>query len=110
MMEIRSETDYASHHIQKVLGFFASMRQFAQELRAQGHHVHYIRLLDPENAQRFDSTCRQLISSHGFTRFEYMQADEYRVNVHLNDFVSTLSIERFDGGCGGATLAGAMEF
>ena len=22
MMEIRSETDYASHHIQKVLGFF----------------------------------------------------------------------------------------
>jgi deoxyribodipyrimidine photolyase-related protein len=25
MMEVRSETDYAKHHIQKVVGFFAAM-------------------------------------------------------------------------------------
>ena len=30
MMEIRTETDYASHHIQKVVGFFASMHSFAE--------------------------------------------------------------------------------
>ena len=26
MMEIRTETDYAQHHIQKVVGIFAAMR------------------------------------------------------------------------------------
>ena len=29
MMEVRTETDYATHHIQKVVGFFAAMRFFA---------------------------------------------------------------------------------
>ena len=32
LMEIRSETDYASHHIQKVVGFFAAMQEFAKDL------------------------------------------------------------------------------
>jgi deoxyribodipyrimidine photolyase-related protein len=26
LMEIRSETDYAQHHIQKVIGFFVAMQ------------------------------------------------------------------------------------
>ena len=29
MAEMRQETDYAPHHIQKVLAFFAAMRAFA---------------------------------------------------------------------------------
>ena len=33
MMEIRSETDYAQHHIQKVIGIFAAMQEFANDLR-----------------------------------------------------------------------------
>ena len=33
MMEIRTETDYASHHIQKVVGFFSAMQEFAAELQ-----------------------------------------------------------------------------
>ncbi|MEN9363525.1 MAG: hypothetical protein RI903_833, partial [Bacteroidota bacterium] len=93
MMEIRSETDYATHHIQKVLGFFAAMRQFAHELREQGHQLIYFRLQDSGNAQRFDVTCRQLIDAHGISRFEYMQADEFRVYAHLTDFVNSLSID-----------------
>ena len=63
------------------------MRNFAEELRGLGHHLEYIRIQDPGNAQRFDKNCNQLINAHGFTRFEYMQADEFRVNAHLEDFV-----------------------
>ena len=33
MMEIRSETDYAQHHIQKIIGIFAAMLEFANDLR-----------------------------------------------------------------------------
>ena len=34
LMEVRQATDYAWHHIQKVLGFFGAMRRFAEHLRA----------------------------------------------------------------------------
>ena len=44
MMEIRTETDYARHHIQKVVAFFGAMRLFAQRLHELGHRVHYIAL------------------------------------------------------------------
>ena len=45
LMELRSETDYAQHHIQKVLGFFSAMRNFADELKNLNHFlVHDCRL------------------------------------------------------------------
>ena len=42
LMEIRSETDYANHHIQKVVGIFAAMQSFYQELKSKNHQVIYI--------------------------------------------------------------------
>ena len=33
MMEMRQETDYAPHHIQKVIAFFGAMRNFNIELK-----------------------------------------------------------------------------
>ena len=51
LMEVRQETDYALHHIQKVVAFFAAMRAFAGRLKELGHRVIYIRLDDPENRQ-----------------------------------------------------------
>jgi deoxyribodipyrimidine photolyase-related protein len=39
MMEIRQETDYATHHIQKVAAFFAAMRAFGDYLRNHGHQL-----------------------------------------------------------------------
>ena len=35
LFEMRQETDYVVHHIQKVVGFFAAMRQFAEDLQNQ---------------------------------------------------------------------------
>ena len=32
MAEMRQETDYVKHHIQKVVAFFLAMRNFAKEL------------------------------------------------------------------------------
>jgi deoxyribodipyrimidine photolyase-related protein len=93
LMEIRSETDYAQHHVQKVVGFFAAMRQFAQELNQQGHRVIYIQLNDADNAQSFAENCRHLINLHKFTRFEYQLPDEYRVDEHLKAFAKSLNID-----------------
>lgn len=91
-MEIRSETDYAHHHIQKVIGFFAAMQHFAQTLRDAKHEVMYIHLNDNNNLHNFADNCNRLISEHNFTRFEYQLPDEYRVDEHLKQFTQRLSI------------------
>jgi len=92
MMEVRSETDYANHHIQKVIGFFAAMQQFAATLKALNHNVIYIYLNDQNNLQCFDKQCEALIIKHKFTHFEYQQPDEYRVDKHLQQFTESLKI------------------
>ena len=93
MMEVRTETDYATHHIQKIVGFFAAMQAFAKELKANNHNVIYLQLNDPANLQAFDKNLMVLIDEHQFTHFEYQLPDEFRVDQMLTDFANSLSIE-----------------
>ncbi|MFM2213927.1 MAG: hypothetical protein RL427_1190 [Bacteroidota bacterium] len=93
MMEIRSETDYAPHHIQKVVGIFAAMRAFAAQLEAKNHQFIYLTINDENNLQAFDKNIIQLLSAHNGTRFEYQWPDEYRVDRLLKKLCETLTIE-----------------
>lgn len=90
LMELRSETDYVVHHIQKIVGFFGAMRLFAKTLTQAGHKVHYYLLDDPHNAQSFDQNCLALITQYGIQRFEYQEPDEYRLEVVFNQLAQTL--------------------
>jgi deoxyribodipyrimidine photolyase-related protein len=90
--ELRSETDYVTHHIQKVVGFFASMRAFAAYLTAQGHTVRYFKIHQTTSFNTFEEGINQLILAENFTRFEYQEPDEYRVDQHLKSLVQKLSI------------------
>jgi len=93
MMEVRSETDYVRHHIQKVVAFFSGMRQFSNNLKAQGHKTIYITLDDKDNRQSFTENLNQAITSHNITRFEHQLPDEYRLDQLLNSFCQSLSID-----------------
>jgi len=92
LMEIRSETDYAKHHIQKVVGIFAAMRHFAKELQQHKHDVIYIQLNDENNLHHFNKNVRALIDKYKFTQFEYQLPDEFRVDEHLKAFTRNLNI------------------
>ncbi len=92
IMEIRQETDYVQHHIQKVLAFFLAMRHFAEELKSKGHNVYYIGLDDPKNTQSLTQNLNNLINEHHIAHFEYQLPDEYRLDVQLKEFCSTLKI------------------
>ncbi|MFN3317073.1 MAG: cryptochrome/photolyase family protein, partial [Raineya sp.] len=92
MMEVRQETDYVAHHIQKVAAFFASMRNFAQELTQKGHQVIYYTLQNPENQQDIPKNIANLIEKHKITHFEYQLPDEYRLDEQIKTFCKTLSI------------------
>jgi deoxyribodipyrimidine photolyase-related protein len=92
MMEVRSETDYAKHHIQKVVGFFAAMQALYADLKAKKHQVIYIYLNDDDNLQAFDKNIKSLIKKHQSTHFEYQLPDEYRVDELLKELCNNLSI------------------
>ncbi|MCB0813079.1 MAG: cryptochrome/photolyase family protein, partial [Flavobacteriales bacterium] len=68
LMEVRQETDYAWHHVQKVLGFFGAMRRFARQLREKGHRVLYLTLDDPRNTQEIPRNLRWLLEGSGAER------------------------------------------
>jgi len=90
MMEMRQETDYVNHHIQKVIGFFAAMRQFAEHLKSNGHEVIYYKIDESKNKQNLTDNLNELIEKQHFERFEYISPDEYRLDEQLKEFCKTL--------------------
>ena len=92
LMEIRQETDYVKHHIQKVAAFFAAMRAFAKELSQDGHRIIYIKLDDKKNHQNLEENINTLIRQKKFSQFEYQLPDEYRLDLQLHQMTETLPI------------------
>mgnify|MGYP006423471643 FL=1 len=93
MAEMRQETDYVAHHIQKVTAYFLSMRNFADELKSDGHQVVYYTLDHKDNYQDLEKNIRQLIDEHGIEKFDYLLPDEYRLDQQLQKISENLSIE-----------------
>jgi deoxyribodipyrimidine photolyase-related protein len=91
MMEVRSETDYTVHHIQKILGFFVAMRSFAGRLEELGCTVRYYCLDDADNQQSLTANILTLCRLHGVQCFEYQAPDEYRVDEELRLLCSRLA-------------------
>ncbi len=98
MAEMRQETDYVKHHIQKVVGFFLSMRNFADTLRRNGHEVIYLKINDDENPQDLDKIIQKYIATLKVEKFEYQLPDEFRLDEQLSTITQTLPIptEIFD--------------
>ena len=93
MMEMRQETDYVVHHIQKVVGFFAAMREMSKALKNGGHKVIYMKLDDPDNSGNLTKNLQDIISRENIDKFEYQLPDEYRLDSQLRSFCDQLDIE-----------------
>jgi deoxyribodipyrimidine photolyase-related protein len=92
LMEIRQETDYVTHHIQKVAAFFAAMRAFAERLRELGHRVVYLALDDSKNRQTIAGNIAHRLGQKKIARFEYLLPDEHRLDLELREFASNLAL------------------
>ena len=80
MMECRQETDYARHHIQKVLAFFVAMREFAQARMGEGHRVHYLPIHAPSAATPMMEVLEGLVASCGAQTVCFQAPDEWRLD------------------------------
>ena len=92
MFEMRQETDYVKHHIQKVIGFFAAMQAFSKHLESQGHKVLYLKLDDASNFQNLEDNLKSIIATQAIDNFEYQSADEYRLDRQLQTICNKLKI------------------
>ncbi len=92
MMELRSETDYVPHHLQKIVAFFLAMRDFAEQLKRAGHLIQYIRLDDADNQHSFSKNIGRLIEIYGFEKVEYQEPDEYRLQQEFLLLSTSLKI------------------
>ena len=92
LMEMRQETDYVAHHIQKIIAFFLSMRTFSTERQAAGHTVIYLPLDDLNNKQSLTENLLTLIEKENITHFEYQLPDEFRLDTQLKSFCESLTI------------------
>jgi len=93
MLEVMQEQQYVMHHVQKILAFFAAMRNFAHQLTKKGHRVIYIKLDDEANLQDFEQNLKRIIQQENFSRFEYQLPDEYRLDQQLKSICNNLNIE-----------------
>ena len=91
-MEIKAESEYVKHHIQKIVGIFLGMRSMAEELKSKGFHTHYIAINDPDNHHSFEQNIKTLIARHHIENFEFQEPDEYRLDELLDDLSKRLTI------------------
>jgi deoxyribodipyrimidine photolyase-related protein len=91
LMEVKTESAYVTHHIQKVVAIFAAMRAFAQEIKARGHEVRYFQINDKNNHHDFLKNIEVLCEEHGVSKVSYQLPDEYRLDAYFKQANISLS-------------------
>lgn len=93
LMEVKQESDYVTHHIQKISAFFLAMRSFSEYLKARGHQVVYFKINDPSNHQGFLDNLILLQKQYTIKKLEYQLPDEYRLDEYLKKTALNLGID-----------------
>ncbi|GAA4758736.1 MULTISPECIES: cryptochrome/photolyase family protein [Flavobacterium] len=93
LMEVQSETDYVRHHQQKVVAFFAAMRNFAEELQTKGCQVYYFKINDRHNQHSFEKNIALLQTQFEISAIQYQLPDEFRLYQEFKKFKSIFSVE-----------------
>lgn len=86
LAELRQETDYVKHHVQKVCAFFAAMEAFAHDLEQAGHQVLYLTLDDTQAYRDLPHLLECLCAQFEIEQFAYQTPDEYRVLQQLREW------------------------
>ncbi|MCP4821225.1 MAG: cryptochrome/photolyase family protein [Shimia sp.] len=91
MAEVRSEATYVKHHKKKIALIFSAMRHFAEELRARGFTVRYVRYDNPENAGSLLKELQRTITPDTQS-ITVTEASEYRLLTEMRSWQDTLGL------------------
>ena len=86
MMEVWDEATYVKHHKQKIVLIFSAMRHFAEELRAEGFTVDYVKLDDPDNTGSFTGEVARAVERHDPCEIRVTESGEWRVQQAMEEW------------------------
>lgn len=92
LAELQQEGRYVKHHAQKLLGFFAAMRAFAEALATAGHRVHYVRITDSDAQLGFVPLLCKLAAHYGARALAYQLPDEWRLDRELDTLAAATGL------------------
>lgn len=93
MAEVADETTYVRHHKQKIVFVLAAMRHFANELRAEGLDVDYVKLDDDGNSGSMASELQRAVRQHRPSRVVLTSPGEWRLLAVFRDLDLGVPIE-----------------
>lgn len=96
--ELRQETHYVKHHIQKLCAFFCAMDNFAKALAKAGYNVLHLTLEDTHGDSDLPALLNRIAKQNKCTAIEYQYPDEYRLKQQLAEFkkVSSFNVNAVD--------------
>ena len=92
MVEVAAEATYVRHHQRKIAFIFSAMRHFAEELRAAGWTVDYVRLDDPGNTGSFTGEVVRAAARHGATQVRVTEPGEWRVAALIDGWAAAAGV------------------
>ncbi len=97
LAEVMEEASYVRHHVKKIAFVFSAMRHFAEELRAAGWSVDYIKLDDPGNSGSLAGEVQRAHARHGFEQTLVTEPGEWRLLDQLKRWpgIELLPDDRF---------------
>ena len=93
MAEVAGETTYVKHHKQKIALVLSAMRHFAEELRADGLLVDYIKLNAAGNTGSIGGELERAVARHRATRLIVTSPGEWRVLSDLKALELGIPVE-----------------
>ncbi len=92
MAELHDEATYVRHHKKKIAFVFSAMRHFAEELRALGWTVDYVKLDAPDNRGSLSKQLAHAVSQHHPEGVIVTEAGEWRLMQTLQSWQGEFSI------------------
>ena len=92
MAELLDEASYVPHHKKKLAFIFSAMRHFAEELRAAGWHVDYVKFGSPDNQPGFSEQVAWAVKKYQPQRLTVTEAAEWRVLQIIKGWHAALAI------------------
>jgi len=92
LAEVAEEAGYVRHHRKKLVFVLSCMRHFAEELRASGHTVRYVKLDDPGNSGSLRGEVARALEETDCQRLVATLPGEYRLSEEMREWEGALGV------------------
>ena len=96
--ELKQETNYVKHHVQKLCAFFYAMERFATALQSADYSTLHLTLDDTHQDKTLPDLLTRIAKQYRCSEIHYQYPDEFRLKAQLSKFKkeSDLLVKAYD--------------